>query len=129
MDAQLLENVELQFGVTLPSVYRKLLLNFPIELAPNEKRRFFKNVGEYELFSNAALIVEFNECVRECSSWGDEGPWPTYLFVIGHDGCGGYYTIDHTLECAPVFFWNHGTAAFESAYNSIDEFVQMLSAD
>jgi hypothetical protein len=74
-------------------------------------------------------VLELNERVRwPGTPWIDEdGPWPSYYFVIGDDECGNYWALDlRQPDSSAVYFYDHDLGNFEKQHDSLQAFARQL---
>ncbi len=108
MNESELEQIERQFGFKLPEVYKKLMTNYPQD---------FKELGEpYNGASWLYLKLEMQDVLDANQIFRDgfEGEkFTKYMFVIGEDGCGGYFFISTNENSGKVYTINHETGDFD----------------
>jgi len=93
-----LEKIETQLDIELPSVYKSLVLAFPIPACVG-------NTDTY-LWDSADALIEENLALR-AGRYGAE-PWPKHAFCLGHAGGGDVYALDLRQIDAPVVWVDHG---------------------
>ncbi|MCU4677193.1 SMI1/KNR4 family protein [Catenovulum sp. 2E275] len=81
-----IESIEEKTGIKLPNSYKQVMLNYPRELLGTEAEGF-------GLLNDARVIIEENNDVRANGYFGEA--WPERYFIIGQNGCGDYYVINH----------------------------------
>jgi hypothetical protein len=118
MNTQDLMELETLFGITLPTDYKALLLDYPAELP--------SVVKGYALVDHPELIKDQNENVRAGPLWGVK--WPLNYFVVGDDGSGNLFYLDTTKNPSPVFVFDHEDRAFREEAPSIAKWVPQLIA-
>lgn len=129
-----LDQFEAKCGVTLPSRYRSILLNYPQALLDMAdvypmKKGPPQRVGpeNAELYNDIDLI--------QLANLGDPDYkneiFPSHFFIIGDSGCGDYYAIDTADEAAPVYMGGchpneYGEDECEPVSASIEQWVERL---
>ena len=109
-----IELIEKETGIKLPAGYKHVLLNYPSQLLGTEAEDFC-------LLNDHLSIIEENTDVKQHGFFGE--PWPEHYFVIGINGCGDYYVINHQNEEFAVGFACHEQMACNPYASSLSEFV------
>lgn len=117
MKSEELNLIESKIGVMLPNCYKQALLNYPETLAGTEAE-------DFHFLTNADEIISENLEVRESGYFGEK--WPDRYFIIGHNGCGDYYVINHTNTEFSVGFADHDKMECNLFANNLGEFVEKL---
>ena len=109
-----IESIEEKTGIKLPESYKQVLLNYPKELLGTEAE-------DFGLLSDAEVIIEENIEVRSNGYFGEA--WPGRYFIIGQNGCGDYYVINHENQEFSVGFACHEEMACNPYAANLAEFI------
>jgi len=109
-----IELIEKETGTKLPNGYVQVLLNYPSELLGTEAE-------DFGLLNDPVSVIEENKDVKQNGFFGE--PWPERYFVIGLNGCGDYYVINHQNQEFTVGFACHESMACNPYANNLAEFV------
>ncbi|TBW47475.1 hypothetical protein EZI54_22720 [Marinobacter halodurans] len=115
-----IRSIERSTGIKLPESYREILLNYPKELAGTEAE-------DFGLLNDPEAIAEENIEVRKNGYFGEK--WPERYFIIGQNGCGDYYVINHEKSEFSVGFACHERMACDPYAANLAEFVEKYLAE
>ncbi|MCU4677727.1 SMI1/KNR4 family protein, partial [Catenovulum sp. 2E275] len=76
---------------------------------------------DYGLLNDAEIIIEENNDVRNNGYFGES--WPESYFIIGQNGCGDYYVINHQGKEFSVGFASHEEMACNPYAANLAEFI------
>ncbi|EGR2301167.1 hypothetical protein D0814_13180 [Vibrio parahaemolyticus] len=117
MKSEELSLIESKIEVVLPNSYKQALLNYPETL-------FGTEAEDFHFLTNANEIISENLEVRENGYFGEK--WPDRHFIIGHNGCGDYYVINHTNTEFSVGLADQDKMECNLFANNLNEFVEKL---
>ncbi len=120
MKSEELSLIESKIGGVLPNSYKQALLNYPETLIGTEAE-------DFHFLTNANEIISENLEVRENGYFGEK--WPDRYFIIGHNGCGDYYVINHTNTEFSVGLADHDKMECNLFAINLSEFVEKLLND
>jgi hypothetical protein len=109
MTPEAFNRIEQAFGVTLPDWYRRQIVEYPF-VEPDDA-----------LYPDEESIVRANQELRR-DGWF-RFPWPREFFIIGDDGCGGYYFIVPSAGNKRIFIADHEGGPAPS-FDKLDKMVQ-----
>ena len=123
-----LARIEKVTGLSLPTAYSNLLLQFPAELQallkldPPESRM---------LFSDARSIVHWNKFFHASdyeyeNSYGEMCKFPTNHIVVGANLGGDFYHINAQHKRTSVLIWCHDDGEISKFAKSLDAFVRAI---
>lgn len=122
--------IEERLKLTLPSAYRRFLLNYPSILIETKAdlRWCHESLSDRKLRFNIDELIYFNEDVRVPGTpWTeDDGPWPDHYFVIGDDQTGNYWVIDVSSSDEAVLFYDHEIGTFTVEHKTLEAFADHL---
>ncbi len=107
--------IEERTGITLPDSYKEIVMNYPEELRGTEAE-------DYGLINEPKSIIAENLNVRENGYFGES--WPERYFIIGLNGCGDYYVINHQNKDFSVGFACHEKMSCDPFASNLTEFVK-----
>ena len=120
-------------GCSLPSAWQLLIRHYPPELLNagrgSDDDQDEGTVSQVELLSCDSAILQINLEVRAgtyLDPAGSEFRWPAHYLVIGETGDGDYYCLDALNQSTPVLQYRCQLVCFETAAESLDEFVELL---
>jgi len=120
-------------GSPLPARCRAVLMEYPSSLVGAVRADDGTDaeglVSEAELMADPSDVLKINQEVRRESILDPEGRefrWPPKFLVIGETGDGDYYCVDLEDEHKGVLQFRHHAVEFETAAESLDEFIEML---
>lgn len=120
-------------GYPLPDKWLHLLCHYPSALLSagrgTDDQPDEGTVSQVELLADDSAILQINLEAR-AETWldprGNAFTWPPSHLVIGETGDGDYYCIDAAAAAPAVLQYRSQPVIFESAADSLDEFVEML---
>ena len=113
MTEQNLQQIEMEFHLTLPDDYRKLILSSP-----------FRPIGKDRIYWLYDDPIEVIRSTREPLNGYYEGSaWLQTHIAIGETAMGDQYVIDVCRTPSPVFCLSHETHEFEEEFSDLDAFV------
>ncbi|MFG0457125.1 SMI1/KNR4 family protein [Shewanella mangrovisoli] len=110
-----IERIEKATGIKLPEGYTSVIKSYPKELLGTEAE-------DFGLLNNPESIIEENISVRENSFFGE--PWPDRYFIIGINGCGDYFVINHLKSDFSVGFADHEKMECNPYAENLESFIQ-----
>jgi hypothetical protein len=121
-----LDRIESTLGLTLPTFYRRQMLNYPRWLP--EKQPDWSNVIEDEFADNPDRVIYFNQYVRGCQrgEFFDDRTWPDEYFVIGTEDEQNWYFLDLASGSEAVYLFHHEMGDVAEAAASLAEFPAAL---
>ena len=96
MNQQELIQIEKELGITLPSDYKNVMMDYPIPGGDCET---------YALCNDVSDVIKENLDLRQNGFFGS--PWPDHFYALGLNGCGDYYFIDLKEERRMIYFADH----------------------
>jgi hypothetical protein len=93
-----LTRIEAALGVSLPDVYRRLVVPFPIPA--------YAGNADTELWDDPDRLVELNRELRAGVAF--VRPWPPHWFALGRDGGGSSVALDLRDPAGPVWWADRG---------------------
>lgn len=112
--------IERGIGIELPDSYKQIMLNYPEALLESDAQ-------DYGLLNDAEVIIEENTDVRKNGYFGE--PWPERYFIIGINGMGDYFVINHQEKEFQVGFADHEAMACTAYAQNLPEFIQKYLAE
>jgi hypothetical protein len=114
MNQEEIESIEEKTGIKLPESYKQVVLDYPKELAGTEAE-------DFGLLNDVQMIIAENNDVKNNGYFGEA--WPDRYFIIGQNGCGDYYVINHESKDFTVGFACHEEMACNPYASNIEEFI------
>lgn len=115
-----INKIQETIGIKLPTFYIDLITNYPSELLGTE-------APDYGFLDDPEEIIELNNDVRENGYFGEK--WPDRYFIVGHNGCGDYYVINHESKDFSVGFSDHEVMECNLYASSLSEFIEKLKSE
>ena len=120
--------IEKATGLSLPSAYATLLLNFPNELQAILK---LDPTDNRLLFNDVRTIVRWNKFFRAPdyefeNSYGEMCKFPANHIVIGANLGGDFYHINAKHKRTSVLFWCHEDGEISKCAKNLDTFVRSI---
>ena len=112
-----IDSIQKKTGIILPVWYTEFVTNYPNELSETE-------APDYGLLDDPDEIIEQNIDVRENDYFGEK--WPCKYFIIGHNGCGDYYVINHESKEFSVGFSDHEIMECNPYASDRQDFIDKL---
>jgi hypothetical protein len=115
MNQEEIEAIENKTGVILPESYKQVMLSYPNELLGTEAE-------DFGLLHDVDVIIEENIDIRTNGYFGEA--WPEQYFIIGQNGFGDYYVINHELQEFSVKFVCHEEMTGSTYADNLADFIR-----